>query len=49
MDLVFKRNAAHSDDAADVNTLDSLVDDLKLLQEELEGISRNIGKQKDIE
>ena len=44
-----KRNIAHSQDAADIETLDSLGEDLKLLQEELEAISRNIQKQKDIE
>ena len=31
LNLMFKRNQAHSEDAADLNTLDSLVDDLKLL------------------
>ena len=31
LNLSFKRNTAHSDDKADVNTLDSLTDDLKLL------------------
>ena len=49
LDFAFVRNVAHSDDAADINTLDSLVDDLKLLQDELETISRNIQKQKDLE
>ena len=46
---MFKRNQAHSEDAADINTLDSLVDDLKLLQDELSGISRNIEKTRDID
>ena len=32
----------HSSDAADADTLNSLADDLKLVEEELEGISRNI-------
>ena len=31
LNLSFKRNTAHSGDKADVNTLDSLNDDLKLL------------------
>ena len=31
LNLSFKRNTAHSEDKADVNTLDSLTDDLKLL------------------
>ena len=31
LDLAFKRNQANSDEAADINTLDSLVEDLKLL------------------
>ena len=43
------RNVAHSADAADLNTLDSLVEDLKLLEGELQTISRNIQKQKDLE
>ena len=42
LDFAFKRNTALSDEAADVNTLDSLKDDLALLKDELEGISRNI-------
>ena len=49
LDFAFVRNIAHSDDAADINTLDSLVDDLKLLMDELDTISRNIQKQKDLE
>ena len=49
LDFNVKRNIAHSQDAADIETLDSLGDDLKLLQDELEAISRNIQKQKDIE
>ena len=49
LDFSVKRNIAHSQDAADVETLDSLSEDLKLLQDELEAISRNIQKQKDIE
>ena len=49
LDFNFIRNVAHSDDAADLNTLDSLVDDLKLLEDELMTISRNIQKQKDLE
>ena len=39
----------HSTEAADADTLNSLTDDLKLVEEELEGISRNIQKQKDLE
>ena len=42
LDFSFIRNVAHSDDAADINTLDSLVEDLKLLMDELDTISRNI-------
>ena len=42
LDFAFKRNTALSDEAADLNTLDSLKDDLALLKDELEGISRNI-------
>ena len=49
LDFSFKRNSAHSSEAADADTLDSLSEDLKLLQGELEEISRNIQKQKDIE
>ena len=49
LDFVFKRNTALSDEAADLNTLDSLKDDLALLKDELEGISRNIQKKKDLE
>ena len=49
LDFSFKRNTAHSSEAADTDTLDSLNEDLKLLQNELEEISRNIQKQKDIE
>lgn len=36
-------------EAADKSTLDSLAQDLLLLQSELEDISRNIYKQKDLE
>ena len=39
----------HSKDAADTNTLESLREDLKLVEEELDSISRNIQKQKDLE
>ena len=35
LDFNFVRNVAHSADAADLNTLDSLVEDLKLLEGEL--------------
>lgn len=49
LDFSVRRNIAHSQDAADVETLDSLGEDLKLLQDELEAISRNIQKQKDLE
>ena len=49
LDFDYKRNKALSWDAADVNTLDSLSDDLQLLMDELVSISRNIEKQKDIE
>ena len=49
LDFNFVRNVAHSADAADLNTLDSLVEDLKLLEGELQTISRNIQKQKDLE
>ena len=42
LDFSWKRNTAHSAEAADTSTLDSLTEDLKLLQEELEEISRNI-------
>ena len=49
LDFSFKRNQAHSSEAADTSTLDSLTEDLKLLQGELEDISRNIQKQKDLE
>ena len=42
LDFSFKRNSAHSSEAADASTLDSLSEDLKLLQGELEEISRNI-------
>ena len=44
LDFSVRRNIAHSQDAADVETLDSLGEDLKLLQDELEAISRNIQK-----
>ena len=40
---------AHSGDTADVGTLDILGEDLELLISELEQISRNIQKQKDLE
>ena len=49
LDMNVKRNLAHSQDAADTQTLDSLSEDLKLLQDELEAISRNIQQQKDLE
>ena len=49
LDFSFVRNIVHSDDAADINTLDSLVDDLQLLMDELDTVSRNIQKQKDLE
>ena len=49
LDFSFKRNLGHSKDQADTNTLDSLTEDLQLLQGELEDISRNIQKQKDLE
>ena len=42
LDFSVKRNMEHSTEAADADTLNSLTDDLKLVEEELEGISRNI-------
>ena len=49
LDFSFKRNTVHSEEQADKATLDSLTEDLQLLQSELEEISRNIQKQKDLE
>ena len=43
------RNLAHSDDAADEKTLDSLKEDLLVLTGELEKLSRNIEKQRTLE
>ena len=40
---------AHSDEKVGTDTIDSLIDDLQLVEEELIKISRNIQKQKDIE
>ena len=49
LDFNFKRNMAHSAETADSKTLDGLAEDLRLLQDELETISRNIKKQMDLE
>ncbi len=49
LDFSVRRNIAHSQDAADTQNLDSLSDDLKILMDELETVSRNIQKQKDFE
>ena len=46
---MFKRNQAFSMDSANVNTLESLSDDIQLLMDELTDISRNIQKKKDLE
>ena len=40
---------AHSDEQADSKTLDSIKDDLVLLQGEIEQISANIQRQRDLE
>ena len=42
LDFHFSRDRAHSAESADTSTLDSLKEDLILLQTELEDISRNI-------
>ena len=49
LDFSFKRSTPDNTEAADQETLDSITDDLKLLQTELEEISRNIMKQTDLE
>ena len=42
VDFKVNRNMAHSEDAVKTDTLSSLITDLKLVEEELESISRNI-------
>ena len=42
LDFNIQRNMAHSDEQADSKTLDSIKDDLELLQGEIEQISANI-------
>ena len=42
LDFNLQRNMAHSDEQADSKTLDSIKDDLVLLQGEIEQISANI-------
>ena len=42
VDFQIKRNVDFPEDKAKTDTLDSLIDDLKLVEEELESISRNI-------
>ena len=49
LDFYIKRNLPHSADVADRNTLDSMEQDILLLQEELETLSRNIQRQKELE
>ena len=44
LDFTFSRNMAHSEEKADADTLDGIGEDLKLLEQELETISRNIQK-----
>ena len=39
----------HSDETADLETLDSLKEDLAIIKTELEDVSRNIQRQRDVE
>ena len=49
LDFKVKRNFQHSEDPMDSNSLDEIFQELELLEDELEDISRNIQKQKDVE
>ena len=49
LDFSFTRTTKFTHEKADKGTLDSLADDLKVLQTEIEAISRSIQKQKDVE
>ena len=42
LDLAVRGNMKHSDETADLETLDSLKEDLAIIKVELEDVSRNI-------